>query len=102
MYLNGGVYNGRRILEERTVERGTTPHTKWIYPPEERESRRNFYGYGWNVTDEGVYSHGGSDGTSAWVDPARGIVGIVFTQSPGGGNPLREFMTKVVASIAVP
>lgn len=27
------------------------------------------YGLGWMVSPSGVYSHTGSDGTMAWVDP---------------------------------
>ena len=30
-----------------------------------------------------------------WVDPAREIIGMVFTQSPGGINPRREFQDLV-------
>jgi CubicO group peptidase (beta-lactamase class C family) len=50
------------------------------------------YGYGWVVGADGVYSHTGSDGTFAWVDPARGIIGMVLTQTPGGRNPRQRFL----------
>lgn len=102
MYLNNGVYDGRRILSEESVALATTPHTQELYPPEERENVGRFYGYGWNVSLDGVFSHGGSDGTWAWVDPANGIVGIVFTQSPGGDNPRSGFTSLVTASIEEP
>jgi len=49
------------------------------------------YGFGWMVSADGVFAHGGSDGTYAWVDPARELIGIVLTQSPGGQNPRDEF-----------
>ncbi len=102
MYLNNGVYDGRRIISEESVTLATTPHTRGLYPPEEQEEMSAFYGYGWSVASDGVYSHGGSDGTWAWVDPAGEIVGIVFTQSPGGKNPSSEFAALVTVSIEVP
>lgn len=79
MFLNGGIYNGKRILQPETVEVMTSPQTAHIYSPEEGEQRRG-YGYGWGVSKEGVFSHGGSDGTFAWVDPNNKIIGLVFTQ----------------------
>ena len=48
------------------------------------------YGYGWSISD-GRYGHGGSDGTNAWIDPERQIIGLVFTQTPSGRNPLNRF-----------
>ena len=57
------------------------------------------YGYGWSVSEEGVYSHGGSDGTFAWVDPARGVIGMVLTQTPRGRNPIDRFIELVNLSI---
>jgi CubicO group peptidase (beta-lactamase class C family) len=60
-----------------------------------------FYGYGWNVTPEGRFAHGGSDGTWAWIDPAREIVGIVFTQSqsPGVVTARQGFLSLVTGSV---
>lgn len=61
------------------------------------------YSYGWNVSKEGVYSHGGSDGTFAWVDPNLEVISLVFTQSPrGGSNPRSEFVEMVTASVSEP
>ena len=47
--------------------------------------------YGWSVAADGSYSHSGSDGTSAFVDPSRGLVVLVFTQTPRGRNPVSRF-----------
>lgn len=85
-FLNGGVHGDVRIISPETVKRMTTRHTPAGGPA---------YGYGWSVDDDGVYSHGGSDGTFAWVDPARGIIGMVLTQTPRGQNPRRQFMEMV-------
>jgi CubicO group peptidase (beta-lactamase class C family) len=51
------------------------------------------------VAADGVYSHGGSDGTFAWVDPKNEVIGIIFTQSPGGRIPRAEFMRLVRRSL---
>jgi CubicO group peptidase (beta-lactamase class C family) len=83
MFLNKGAYGNVRLLSEAAVAKATTPHVKI----DERAS----YGLGWQIDAAGVYSHSGSDGTYAWVDPARDLLGLVFTQSPGGINPREEF-----------
>lgn len=99
MFLNKGVYNGKRILKPETVEIMTTPRTTSIYTPEQLARQNSFYGYGWSVSKEGVFSHGGSDGTNAWVDPGNDLIVLVFTQSPGGRNPNRRFLQVVRSSI---
>lgn len=83
MYLNKGAYGDARVLTETSVAKATTPHVKI--------NETSHYGLGWNVAPDGVFSHSGSDGTYAWVDPARDLFGLVFTQSPGGINPRDEF-----------
>ena len=90
MFLNGGIYNGVRILEPETVELMTSP--------EIQVSGGGGYGYGWRITD-GIYGHSGSDGTNAWVDPERGIIGLVFTQTPSGRVSLDRFRQLVNLSI---
>ncbi|MXY17917.1 MAG: beta-lactamase family protein, partial [Acidobacteria bacterium] len=81
MFLNGGEYAGRRYLSEQMVRLMTTPKIRTnpgsSGPP-------SYYGYGWSVSDEGVYSHSGSDGTNAFVDPNQDLIVLVFTQTPGG------------------
>jgi len=83
MFLNGGTYQGKRILKEETVAKMISPHTASLYTPEQREQRDKYYGYGWSVSREGMFSHGGSDGTQAWVDPSEKLIVLAFTQSPG-------------------
>jgi CubicO group peptidase (beta-lactamase class C family) len=101
MFLNGGSYGGVRLLESRTVERMTTRKSPEIVPlPPGSAGRRAYYGYGWFVREDGIYSHYGSDGTLAWVDPEHGIVGVVLTGTPRGANP-RELFMDVVAHAVV-
>ena len=80
-FLNGGVYDGTRILNEESVRRMTRTHV---------DTPGGGYGYGW-ATSDGTFGHSGSDGTYAWVDPARDIIGLVFTQTPRGPNPIERF-----------
>ena len=88
MFLNGGEYAGRRYLSGQSVRLMTTPKIRTnpgsSGPP-------SYYGYGWSVSEEGVYSHSGSDGTNAFVDPNQDLIVLVFTQTPGGRNPVRRF-----------
>jgi CubicO group peptidase (beta-lactamase class C family) len=94
MFLNGGIYGNTRILKEETVKLMTSRHTPAGEPG---------YGYGWSLDEEeGIYSHGGSDGTFAWVDPARDIIGLVFTQTPSGENPRDKFMEMVKLAVNEP
>ncbi len=88
MFLNGGVYDGERIISEETVELMTSPRIR-TNPGSEGPAR--YYGYGWSVSEDGVYSHGGSDGTDAFVDPSQNLIVLVFTQTPRGPNPLDRF-----------
>jgi CubicO group peptidase (beta-lactamase class C family) len=57
------------------------------------------YGYGWRVSRDGTFSHGGSDGTQAWVDPNRNLIVLVFTQTPNGENPASKFLQLVRSAI---
>lgn len=94
MFLNGGVYDGARILEAETVEEMTSPQ----FPISGEGDAATYYGYGWNVTSE-WYGHSGSDGTNAWIDPEREVIGLVFTQTPRGRNPVARFRELVNLSI---
>ena len=83
MFLNRGRYADAQILSADSVTAATQGYIA--------SGERTSYGLGWQITPDGAYSHSGSDGTMGWVDPAREIIGMVLTQSPGGGNPSREF-----------
>jgi CubicO group peptidase (beta-lactamase class C family) len=94
MWLNGGRFGDRQLLSPAAVALATRPHTRELLPPAEGDGAGG-YGYGWQVLPDGRFGHGGSDGTFAWVDPELDLIGIVFTQSPGGGNPRDEFMERI-------
>lgn len=92
-FLNGGSYGTATLLKPETVKAMTSLHT----PPV--AGSVGGYGYGWQLDGDGIYSHGGSDGTFAWVDPSRQIIGLVFTQTPRGVNPRQKFMDLVRLSV---
>lgn len=85
MLLNGGVYGGRRVLAETSVEEMTSPQSAQI-------KAATAYGLGWKVSEPGgVFSHTGSDGTYVWVDPADDVIGMVLTQTNGTTRPRDVF-----------
>lgn len=43
------------------------------------------------LTEQGTFSHSGSDGTFAWVDPQLDVVGLVLLQAQGTTIPRRTF-----------
>jgi CubicO group peptidase (beta-lactamase class C family) len=92
-FLNGGVYGGVRLLKPETIELMTTRQTPAA------AGAAGSYGFGWQLMEEGIYAHGGSDGTFAWVDPGRQIIGLVFTQTPAGRNPRDKFMELVKLAV---
>ncbi len=89
--LNGGIYNGERILKESTVnfmrdnQITDIPYLK----------RAGFgFGYGYSVamkdSDDfkqvktGKFSWGGAFGTTFWIDPTRDIVVVLMSQVLSG------------------
>ncbi len=88
MFQNGGEHGGTRLLAPETVALMTSPKIRTNPGSDDPPA---YYGYGWSVAADGSYSHSGSDGTSAFVDPSRGLVVLVFTQTPRGRNPASRF-----------
>ncbi|HBO44756.1 MAG TPA: hypothetical protein DD670_12670 [Planctomycetaceae bacterium] len=99
MYLNGGVYGGKRILDQATIGRMLSRHAALPDASDEQENVGSFYGFGWRIFADGVFSHSGSDGTAAWVDPNNELVVLALTQSPGEKGLGRRFFARVRKSI---
>lgn len=86
MLLNGGEYNGVRIVKPATLVRWTAPQS--------RESSRTL---GWDSPSKNSsaghffsprsFGHTGFTGTSIWIDPERGIYVILLTNRV---NPVRD------------
>ena len=92
--LRGGALDGVRLLRRETVREMTRRQLHRI-----PAARR--YGLGWAIPDDsGTFVHGGSDGTWAAVDPALGLVVLVFTQTQGvRGAVRRRFLRDVRRAI---
>lgn len=84
MLLNGGTYNGKRLLSRHTVRMMTMNQIGDI-------SRGiNKFGLGFGITTErgssllpapeGVYEWGGAFATTYWVDPKEKLIGIFYRQ----------------------
>ena len=89
MLLNGGEYNGQRLLGRMTVDMMFANHIgtgKPVY------IRGDGYGFGLGagvLTDPakapdalsiGTWSWGGADGTIFWIDPQEELVAILMIQ----------------------
>ena len=106
MLLNGGVYNGVRILSPMTVATMTQPHAV----AESGAAR----GLGWDLASSfstnkgdlfplGSFGHTGFTGTSIWIDPASDSFVIflsnrVHPDGKGDVGPLRGRVASIVAS----
>ena len=98
MWLNLGVYGSKRLLTEEIAREATRPQNAGALSTDALAVRRAFYGLGWSVDRQGVFSHSGSDGTKAWADPQRDLIVLVLTQSPGGVHPRERFFHAVLAA----
>ena len=106
MILNGGVYNGARILSPMSVATMTQPHAV-----SETGAAR---GLGWDIATSfstnkgdlfplGSFGHTGFTGTSMWIDPASDTFVIflsnrVHPDGKGDVGPLRGRVASIVAS----
>jgi CubicO group peptidase (beta-lactamase class C family) len=92
MLLNGGEYNGVRILKPSTIARWTSVQGRG-------SSRALGWDTPWNNSSAGHYfsprsfGHTGFTGTSIWVDPTRDLFVILLTNRV---NPTRN-TTRVFA-----
>jgi CubicO group peptidase (beta-lactamase class C family) len=105
MLLNGGIYNGHRILSPRTVEMMTSGQLDFLY------NGNDNFGLGFAVTsaksasrnarNEGSFSWGGYYGTTYWADPKEHLVCLILTQhTPNShGEVSQKFENIVYASL---
>ncbi|HEX8277662.1 MAG TPA: serine hydrolase domain-containing protein, partial [Segetibacter sp.] len=105
MMLNGGTYNGHRILSPRTVEIMTRGQLDFLYNGVDN------FGLGFGITSsksaalnprsEGSFSWGGYYGTTYWADPKEHLVCLILTQhSPNShGDIAPKFESLVYASL---
>jgi CubicO group peptidase (beta-lactamase class C family) len=102
MLLRRGELNDFRLLDEATVAEMTAPHT-------ELDNEWGYNGYNLWVSNgrlsDGskgpapLWMGGGYEGTRFWIDPERGIVGVIMTQvyqPPEGANVVDETLRQAI------
>jgi len=101
MLLNGGEYNGVRIVKAATVARWTAP-----------QSGTSSRALGWDTPSKGSsagrffsqrsFGHTGFTGTSIWIDPERGLFVILLTNrvDPTRDNNKHVPLRRAVADAA--
>lgn len=93
MYLNGGEYNGIRILSRKTIETMMSYQMVDLDPSEGK-----YHGLGFAVSTEkslakggigspGTFDWGGAFNTQYFADPEEKIIGIIMKQTLGGSEP---------------
>ena len=101
MLLNGGEYNGVRIVKASTIARWTSPQTRissralgWDTPSKNSSSGNYF--------SARSYGHTGFTGTSMWIDPERGLFVILLTNrvNPSRDNQRHVPLRRAVADAA--
>ncbi|PSR52442.1 serine hydrolase [Adhaeribacter arboris] len=106
MMLNNGSYNGKQIISPATVHLMTTNQIGEVNQGD------NKFGLGFGIitskgatklgVSEGSYEWGGYYGTSYWVDPKEGIIGLLYTQkapNTTGGSIADKYKAMVYQAI---
>ena len=93
MLLNGGEYNGVRLLSRNTIRMMTMNQIGDLHPTIGDHADANKFGFGFFViSDEGskfgpsqagTYSWGGVFSTSYWVDPKEDMLVLIYRQMWG-------------------
>jgi CubicO group peptidase (beta-lactamase class C family) len=105
MFLNGGVYDGKRIVGRATVEAMISDQNKQLGHPWglgwglQRSSAWNAFG---DLSSDRTFGHSGASGTVAWADPQRELLCVILTTRPwrqDKGFLLRRIANVVQAAI---
>jgi CubicO group peptidase (beta-lactamase class C family) len=89
MLLNGGEFEGKRLLSRKTIEFMTCNQigdtVMWNSPFDGFRFGLGFavktdLGASWKIGSVGEYTWGGFFSTTFWVDPKEQLIGIVLTQ----------------------
>jgi CubicO group peptidase (beta-lactamase class C family) len=106
MLMNGGEFDGRRVLSERSVAQMTAPHFS--------SGGKVVRGLGWDIASpysaprgrgfsEFSFGHTGYSGMSIWIDPERDIFVVLLTarldyRRVGEFNRLRRDLSTIAAA----
>lgn len=107
MLLNGGVYNGKRILSRRTVDMMTTNQIGEV----SYGGGQDKFGLGFSIimaksegrtpANVGTFAWGGAFATSYWVDPKEKMVYLFYRQlqNTSKGEMVEKFRAMVYQAI---
>jgi CubicO group peptidase (beta-lactamase class C family) len=92
MYLNGGIYDGKRILSPTTIEIIMSNQVGVLF-----SGGQKYYGLAFAIVNEpgfpkggdgsvGTFDWGGYFNTQYFADPATNTIGILMKQTQGGNG----------------
>ncbi len=109
MLLNGGAWDGQRLLSPKTVELMRQDHL----PPGHLPIMPYNFGYGYGVSvvrsiaekqgicSVGEFGWGGAAGTNAWIDPQEQMISMVMYQLVESKVPMIDHRYKVAMTQAI-
>lgn len=93
MLVNGGVFNGKRIIKQSSIDLMTQKHSEG-YPAEENAGYDQLgFNYGFSVfvlenpeidgvgATKGIYGWSGYHNTHFWIDPERKLYGLFMSRA---------------------
>jgi CubicO group peptidase (beta-lactamase class C family) len=103
LFLNGGEFNGVRLLSKASVEQMTTVHTGSLMTSQPGAG----WGLGWFVMQQdsnllmppGTFGHGGRYGTFCFIDKKHDLIGIFMIHREGGSAERIAFVEDAIASV---
>ena len=108
MLLDGGTFDGRRLLSRKTIELMTADHLGPITGATDLLLPGHGFGLGFAVRlhagiasvpgSVGQYFWGGLAGTTFWVDPAEQMFALLLIQAPGRRDYYRTLFRDLVYS----
>jgi CubicO group peptidase (beta-lactamase class C family) len=108
MLLNGGTFEGTRLLSRKTIELMTADHLGPITGAPDLLLPGHGFGLGFAVRlytgiahvpgSIGQYFWGGLAGTTFWVDPAEHLLALMLIQAPGQRDYYRTLFRDLVYS----
>ncbi|MCZ2149264.1 MAG: beta-lactamase family protein [Bryobacterales bacterium] len=105
MLLNGGEYNGVRLLSKASIDVMTRVHTGNLTT----NGPGMGYGLGFAVVrdaggelsllSKGTYGHGGRYGTYFFIDPAKDMIGVFLIHREGGSDERNAFVQMAMSAV---
>jgi CubicO group peptidase (beta-lactamase class C family) len=100
-FLNGGIYNGKRIFSPATVKEMITDQNTRVQAPWGlgwalgRSIVWNFFG---DLVSPSTFGHAGATGTVAWADPQTQVICVILTDRLFDEGRLLRLVSNAVAA----